>query len=312
MVSVIIPTFNREKTIARAVNSVLNQTYRDLEVIVVDDGSTDNTREVIDGIIDSRLHYYYQNNAGACAARNRGIELSRGDFIAFQDSDDEWRPEKLSRQLDVIKADNPDILFCQILRVNEVPEPVKLPALQKSGFVQQNDVMVGISTQTLIMKRAVAQAVQFDPKMPRFQDLDWIIRATDEYTLYGMNEVLVNSYYSHDSISLSSIKMYRAIRLMFCKYPYLQNDFPYVYSSLKTILRYEAEAKRERGEHDCYKYYKLSSTHSEPPKERIEWMIAGLGLDRLQKKIRGGVRCYREHGLRYTAQRFVDHITGRS
>ena len=94
---VIIPTYNREGTLLRAVNSVLSQSFTDLELIVVDDGSTDHTRELVESIKDNRLRYIYQKNAGACAARNKGIDAAEGEFIAFQDSDDVWLKEKLAR-----------------------------------------------------------------------------------------------------------------------------------------------------------------------------------------------------------------------
>lgn len=96
MVSVIIPSYNRENTIVRAVNSVLNQTYKDIEVIVVDDCSKDRTLELLSSIKDERLKFFkLEKNSGACVARNFGIEKANGEFIAFQDSDDEWLPEKL-------------------------------------------------------------------------------------------------------------------------------------------------------------------------------------------------------------------------
>ena len=98
MVSVIIPSYNREKTIKKAIDSVLNQTWNDLEVIVVDDGSTDNTSQVISEIKDDRLKYVHQENAGACVARNRGINLASGEIIAFHDSDDLWRVDKLEKK----------------------------------------------------------------------------------------------------------------------------------------------------------------------------------------------------------------------
>ena len=88
LVSVIIPTYNRAHLIKRSAMSVLNQTYSNLELIIVDDGSTDNTEEVVKSIDDNRVIYIKQPNQGACAARNNGIDHAKGEFIAFQDSDD--------------------------------------------------------------------------------------------------------------------------------------------------------------------------------------------------------------------------------
>ena len=99
MISVIIPTYNRAKLLPRAVESVLNQTYQDIELIIVDDGSTDDTMEWVRGIKDDRVRYAQLNHQGACAARNHGISIARGEYIAFQDSDDIWFMDKLEKQL---------------------------------------------------------------------------------------------------------------------------------------------------------------------------------------------------------------------
>lgn len=106
-ISVIIPTYNRANCIRDAVNSVLAQSYTDYEIIVVDDGSTDSTDEVLKAY-GGRIIYAYQENAGVSAARNRGIKEARGGWIAFLDSDDEWLPEKLSRQMECLEK-NPDV-----------------------------------------------------------------------------------------------------------------------------------------------------------------------------------------------------------
>lgn len=110
MVSVIIPTYNRHAFLADAIDSVLAQTYTDLEVIVVDDGSTDSTALMVKERFgpDPRVRYFYQNNAERCVARNRGIAESRGEFLAFLDSDDLWLPSKIEKQVRLF-ADNPDV-----------------------------------------------------------------------------------------------------------------------------------------------------------------------------------------------------------
>jgi len=95
-ISVIIPSYNRANTIGRAIQSALSQSYQDFEIIVIDDGSTDHTEEVIRSFQDSRIRYIRHNrNRGGSAARNTGIHAARGEYIAFLDSDDEWLPQKL-------------------------------------------------------------------------------------------------------------------------------------------------------------------------------------------------------------------------
>jgi glycosyltransferase involved in cell wall biosynthesis len=104
LVSVIIPTYNRASTLARAIESVLKQTYGNLELIVVDDSSNDETSGVVSGIADERIKYIkFSKNKGVAAARNAGIKESCGDYIAFLDSDDQWLPDKLKLSLEVFK-----------------------------------------------------------------------------------------------------------------------------------------------------------------------------------------------------------------
>lgn len=101
-VSVIIPTYNRAKYISRAIDSVLAQTYKDWELIIVDDGSTDNTREVVEPYLkDKRIKYVWKQNGGVSSARNKGLDIATGEFVAFLDSDDFYMPEKLEKSLKV-------------------------------------------------------------------------------------------------------------------------------------------------------------------------------------------------------------------
>ena len=108
-VSVIIPTFNRAQYIAAAIESVLNQTYKDFEIIVVDDGSNDNTREVLEAFMN-RIKYIYKKNAGTASARNVGIKNAQGEYIAFLDSDDLFLPKKLEIQVPILDK-HPEIGF---------------------------------------------------------------------------------------------------------------------------------------------------------------------------------------------------------
>jgi len=110
-VSVIIPTFNRSKLVVNAIQSVLSQTYRDYEIIVVDDGSTDNTAEALAPYMD-RIQYVYQANLGASAAQNRGVQLARGKWISILASDDLWLPTKLEAQLKVVATLGEDFGAC--------------------------------------------------------------------------------------------------------------------------------------------------------------------------------------------------------
>jgi glycosyltransferase involved in cell wall biosynthesis len=116
LISVIIPTFNRENTLARAIKSVTAQTLDNWELIIVDDGSTDRTAEVVSKFMDSdRIYYYIQNNKGVSSARNYGAALAKGDYLIFLDSDDEFKPE-LFEHLSRVDYENHDLIFWNLLK----------------------------------------------------------------------------------------------------------------------------------------------------------------------------------------------------
>lgn len=112
-ISVIIPAYNRAEYVTQAIDSVLAQTYTDYEIVVVDDGSTDNTKEVLEPYMD-KIRYKYQENAGVSAARNTGIRATSGQWLAFLDSDDEWFPDKLSSQMQCINRTHAKVCFTNV------------------------------------------------------------------------------------------------------------------------------------------------------------------------------------------------------
>lgn len=115
LVSVIIPTYNRADVILTTINSVIKQDYRPLEILIIDDGSTDDTYEVIKGLVchtnDLVIEYTFQKNGGVSSARNRGIDMANGSFISFLDSDDILLPRKISSQVNMMKKENADICY---------------------------------------------------------------------------------------------------------------------------------------------------------------------------------------------------------
>lgn len=255
MVSVIIPSYNREKTIERAVMSVLNQTYKDLELIVVDDCSKDNTVEVLKSIKDDRLKIIrLEKNSGACVARNVGIENAQGDYIAFQDSDDEWLLDKLEKQMAIFEKVKVDLVFCAFNRFG-LGEDLTYPELPE-GIVERKVLLEDsrISTQTLIGKKECFENVKFDPEMPRLQDYDITIRLSKKYSIYFVNEPLVNMYVQNDSISISKNKMIRAETIIFSKYKDdIEKYKDFKYHNMLGL----ASAKRKSGYKSSYEYKTL-------------------------------------------------------
>ena len=226
LVSVVIPSFNRAATVGNAIHSVLDQTWTNLELILVDDGSGDNTRQIVEAIGDLRLRYVYQENAGACAARNNGVKLARGAYVAFHDSDDVWYPEKLEKQMAAMSSSGADIVICRMLMRCPDGSSVRYPKYIPEGFVSPDDDLFGIGTQTILARKAAAEANSFDASLPRYQDLEWMIRAVNQYRVYCLDEPLVDYVVGADSISANPRKMYEALRLIHEKYPDMRKRYP--------------------------------------------------------------------------------------
>ena len=140
-VSVVIPAYNRADSLADAITSVTAQTFRDLEIIVVDDGSTDGTRTVVERLTDDRIRYVRHDvNKGANAARNTGTGEARGRYVAFQDSDDYWHPEKLQKQVDACAATGASRLSGNASQLQQFLCPNQL-FLDLTGAVHVSDVI---------------------------------------------------------------------------------------------------------------------------------------------------------------------------
>ena len=217
LVSVVIPTYNRASLISRAIASVCSQSYQNLEVIVVDDNSQDNTEEVVREIAarDSRIDYYrHSNNLGGSVARNTGIEKAAGEYIAFLDSDDLWLPQKLELQLLAIAKHRHDkiVSYTKFKKSNRVFfRPSVLPRRGKKDNETVADYFwLGggeILTSTLLVSRSLAVEHLFKADLPKHQDLDFVLRLgyTDAKFVF-VPQVLTIWYneYRSDRISRSN------------------------------------------------------------------------------------------------------------
>ena len=204
LVSVVLPTYNRAQTLIRSINSVLCQTYSKLELIIVDDGSDDGTYELIQSIQDKRVRYIKQENQGACVARNRGVDEAKGDLIAFQDSDDEWYPMKLEKQIEYLNRTNADIVFHSFFRRGLIEEGEQIPdsRIQSKRVFFDDIVPINmIGTPTILGKRSCFIDEPFDTEYKRFQDWELSIRLVKKYKVFYDDTVLANVYVSNDSIS---------------------------------------------------------------------------------------------------------------
>ena len=178
LVSVIIPVYNYDRYLAEAVESVLNQTHQHLDVIVVDDGSTDRSAEVAKSFADRGVRYCQQAHAGIGPTRNKGVELAQGQFIAFLDADDRWPLEKTERQLEALDSDPTlEMVFGQAVQLQNGPEweagvrDNKLPA---AGLVP------GMVPGTMLVKRdAFFRVGKFKGDLKVGEFIDWYSRAVE-------------------------------------------------------------------------------------------------------------------------------------
>ena len=259
MITIIMPTFNREKTIQRAIQSVINQTYSDWELIIVDDCSTDQTQELVTSIKDDRLQYVrLQQNSGACFARNKGIQIAQGDYITFLDSDNEYVPDKLERQLNRICRTDAGMICCRyqvhcqtgMLRV--FPENYYIPAYETKEEIYRwllvNGEQGWVDTNTMFAKAALIKEIGFDSQMPRWQDYDLALRFSKKYKIEFQDEVLVTNYILDDSISMQSDKLKQAVWLIYQKHQETIESDPTIQKTWHYIL-----AKTEFKSKNCDK-----------------------------------------------------------
>jgi glycosyltransferase involved in cell wall biosynthesis len=218
-VSVILPVYNRSASIVAAINSVLSQSYMNIELIVVDDCSRENIKVLVDQVGDSRISYIRRDrNGGAGAARNTGLLHATGEFIAFQDSDDLWLPGKLRRQMDLLAAapshvgvvtggkivygrDNQFKYGPTLVAYSPPPAGLlRLDEDQLAHLLRDNRISV---QNTLFRRAAVPFAPWFDTCARANEDWEFAIRLSQHTTIFEDPEPVVLGFVSHDSISRS-------------------------------------------------------------------------------------------------------------
>ena len=174
LISVIIPVFNVEEYLHHCVMSVINQKYKNLEIILVDDGSTDNSPAICDELAttDSRIKVIHKNNGGLSSARNKGLDISTGKYIAFVDSDDYVHPEYISRMYNLITKENAGIVACGFRKTFKNKESFKYPKINSKGYEvldyrEALEELVGLNSVTYVLswnklyKRGVFEGIRF-------------------------------------------------------------------------------------------------------------------------------------------------------
>jgi glycosyltransferase involved in cell wall biosynthesis len=196
-VSVIIPNYNYEKFIAATIESVLSQTYENIEIIVVDDGSKDNSLKVLERF-GEKLRVIQQKNAGVSAARNNGVQNSTGEFIAFLDADDIWLPEKLQRQIERFNADSEvGLVHCSMTLIDPQDQPIDENRNGQEGWVSteflrfERGVVVGASSTALVKRSIFDEIGGFDVCLSTAADWDFCYQVSRKYKFGFVTEPLV-------------------------------------------------------------------------------------------------------------------------
>ncbi|MEM6301447.1 MAG: glycosyltransferase family 2 protein [Pseudomonadota bacterium] len=237
-VSVVLPTHNRADSLRGAIGSVLAQTYQDFELIVVDDGSTDETLTVLGQLSDERLQVIsYAENRGANAARNIGIAAAKGTFIALQDSDDFWHAEKLKDQVAACQMSGAFVCFCAMQRLargknNLVPK--KSHNLNQGVNVMLPKLLFGnfIGNPTLLIHKSCLHFDNFDEALPRLQDWELCLRLGSRYDFFFIDKALVKVGRGETQISSGLESYVKALTQIIDKHNNLFSECP---SSASTV-----------------------------------------------------------------------------
>ena len=209
LISVIIPTYNRMNTLPRSVGSVLQQTYKNFELIIIDDCSTDETKQYIDSLEDTRIRYFRnEKNLGAAESRNVGAELASGNYLAFQDSDDEWLPDKLMVLYEILKKDESGAgaIYHEMQEIGGKEEII--PSRGIPADVKQGDIfsfmllypLIGIPA-TMMKKEIFQEIGGFNSKLGSLEDYEFFLRIAKKHNILFVPQPFIKIYDSADSVN---------------------------------------------------------------------------------------------------------------
>ena len=265
-VTVIIPTYNRGWILKEAIDSVLTQDYKNFELIVVDDGSTDNTSEIL-ASYGNDIRVLFQENKGVSAARNRGIAEASGQFIAFIDSDDLWLPQKLSTQVEFFNQ-TPDALICQTeevwIRKGKRVNP-KMRHKKPSGMIFEPSLELCLVSPSAVMIRRVLfdRVGEFDVTLPACEDYDLWLRISCRFPVHLIDTPLIIKRGGHND-QLSSMKgldkfRIKAIEKIINSGRLSEDQYRAAVKALKEKCKIYADGCRKRGREEEAQYYEALS-----------------------------------------------------
>lgn len=256
-VSIIIATYNREHVLRRAIQSVLAQTYQDFELIIVDDGSIDNTERLVKSFNGEKIRYIrYRENKGPATARNTGIQSANGDYIAFLDSDDEWMPEKLEKQMRTFETAPPEVglVYTGFFKITNNKIRYRHGGLTPSDGNVFRNLLNGsfvLPSATLVKQECFERAGMFDERFFPIEDWELSLRISRHYQFKCIDELLVIYYPQPDSVSANKSARIRSYKLILETYfEDIERDkgvLARCYFSLGNLLCSYGELSRGRG-----------------------------------------------------------------
>lgn len=267
LVSVIIPAFNRAKTIGRAIKSCLSQDYHEIEILVVDDHSSDNTQEIVRSFDDRRLKYFFHSkNCGPAAARNTGIRNAKGEFIAFLDSDDEWLPDKISRQLEIFAEFYSRQEKIGLVFVNGYNEAERHDFIRDtSSKVVYNpardtfyplSVLICPPSAWMLPKEVIRDVGFFDERMYNWDDGDYLARVAYKYCIYFLNENLVIWHANEEHVNKMSVNLIRGKELFLeNNYNFMKKDKGYLFRFYRALGKDAAAFDKLKARHYLLKAF---------------------------------------------------------
>ena len=281
LVSAIIPTYNRSHLLRRSISSILNQTHKSIECIVVDDCSTDDTERLISLMSDDRIRYVRMPiNSGACAARNEGILAAKGKYIAFNDSDDVWKANKIETQLNAMESSGADICFSAMERHSLSGSIDIFPDIQtynQNEFIAFELILAQslAGTPSIVAKKEVFESCLFDTEMKCFQDWEWLINASRNASVYYVSEPLVELYLQKDSITIRDFtNQHDGYLRILNKYKTEITAHPEAHAELLEALAFFAALTHNETSKHLQQAFKLN--HS--PKTFIKMLFAKIGI----------------------------------
>ena len=213
LISIIVPVYNLEDYIENCINSLTNQTYKNLEIICVDDGSTDGSASVINGLAerDSRIKYFYQENAGVSSARNKGLESAEGDYLMFIDGDDYVHYQAVEILVKCIVENNCDMVsahqkhtFSLYEEMNDIQNFICIEAAHKDLFKEVNGNVMGKSSCAKLLKKNVALNARFPVGITNGEDANFVIRLLDTGIKTFILDAVLYYYYTRENSSVTS------------------------------------------------------------------------------------------------------------